>query len=105
MHIFDGYLYHTIFMLFKHLVSQIILICEIQGGQLILLDTPCGSRVCVGIFYLENLYFDVGLLSRALLTGNLNLAVELCLEQNRLADALVLAMQGGPELLQDTQIK
>ena len=104
MHIFDGYLYHTIFMLFKHLVSQIILICEIQGGQLILLDTPC-SRVCVGLFYSKNFYFVVGLLSRALLTGNLNLAVELCLEQNRLADALVLAMQGGPELLQDTQIK
>jgi protein transport protein SEC31 len=39
------------------------------------------------------------------LTGNLNLAVDLCLEQNRFADALILSMQGGPELLQDTQKK
>lgn len=46
-----------------------------------------------------------GLLSRALLTGNLNLAVEFCLEQGRLADALILAMQGGPELLQEAQKK
>lgn len=46
-----------------------------------------------------------GLLSRALLTGNLNLAVEFCLDQGRLADALILAMQGGPELLQEAQKK
>jgi len=46
-----------------------------------------------------------GLLSRALLTGNLNLAVEFCLEQGRLADALILAMQDGPELLQEAQKK
>jgi hypothetical protein len=33
------------------------------------------------------------------------LAVDLCLEQNRLADALILAMQGGIELWQEVQKK
>ena len=46
-----------------------------------------------------------GLLSKALLTNNLSLAVDLCLEQNRLADALILAMQGGAELWQEVQKK
>ena len=46
-----------------------------------------------------------GFLSRALLTGNIELAVELCLEQNRMADAIVLAMQGGPELMKYAQAK
>ena len=46
-----------------------------------------------------------GFLSRALLTGNVELAVELCLEQNRMADAIVLAMQGGPELMKYAQAK
>ena len=35
-----------------------------------------------------------GFLSKSLLTGNIELAVELCLEQNRMADAIVLALQG-----------
>ena len=46
-----------------------------------------------------------GLLSKALLTGNLNLAVDLCIEQERFADAIVLAMHAGPEVLQETQRK
>ena len=46
-----------------------------------------------------------GFLSRALLTGNIELAVELCLEHNRMADAIVLAMQGGPELMKHAQAK
>ena len=50
-------------------------------------------------------YFLPGLLSRALLTGNLNLAVDLCIEQDRFADAIVLAMHAGPEVLQETQRK
>ncbi len=45
----------------------------------------------------------VGHLSKALLVGNIELAVELCLEQKRTADALALAIQGGPELVQRTQ--
>ena len=46
-----------------------------------------------------------GFLSRALLTGNIELAVELCLEHNRMADAIVLAMQGGPDLMKYAQAK
>ena len=46
-----------------------------------------------------------GMLSKALLTKNLELAVDLCLKQNRFADALILAMQGGAELFQNTQQK
>ena len=46
-----------------------------------------------------------GFLSQALLTGNIELAVELCLEQNRMADAIILALQGGSELLQRVQAK
>eukprot|EP00095_Tigriopus_kingsejongensis_P008051 maker-scaffold201_size263271-snap-gene-1.32 protein:Tk08051 transcript:maker-scaffold201_size263271-snap-gene-1.32-mRNA-1 annotation:"hypothetical protein CAPTEDRAFT_20326" len=44
-----------------------------------------------------------GLLVKTLLTGNIELAVELCLEQNRMADAIVLASQGGEELVAKTQ--
>ena len=46
-----------------------------------------------------------GMLSKALLTKNLELAVDLCLKQNRFADALILAMQGGEELFRNTQQK
>lgn len=46
-----------------------------------------------------------GMLSKALLTKNLEFAVDLCLKQNRFADALILSMQGGPELFQSTQQK
>ena len=46
-----------------------------------------------------------GMLSKALLTKNLEIAVDLCLKQNRSADALILAMQGGAELFQQTQQK
>lgn len=44
-----------------------------------------------------------GLISQALLTGNISLAVELCIKDSRWADALVLAQAGGLQLLQKTQ--
>ncbi|XP_035224109.1 protein transport protein Sec31A-like isoform X1 [Stegodyphus dumicola] len=44
-----------------------------------------------------------GLISQALLTGNIASAVEICIEDNRWADALVLAQAGGPDILQKTQ--
>ncbi|XP_033127345.1 protein transport protein Sec31A-like [Anneissia japonica] len=46
-----------------------------------------------------------GLLSKALLTGNFEAAVEMCLHDDRLADAIILAIAGGPELLARTQRK
>ncbi|XP_040823383.1 protein transport protein Sec31A-like [Ochotona curzoniae] len=46
-----------------------------------------------------------GLITRALLTGNFESAVDLCLHDNRMADAIILAIAGGKELLARTQRK
>lgn len=44
-----------------------------------------------------------GLLSQALLLGDLRSAVELCLKEERFADAIILAQAGDAELLKWTQ--
>lgn len=44
-----------------------------------------------------------GLLSQALLLGELGHAVELCLKEERFADAIILAQAGGADLLKQTQ--
>lgn len=44
-----------------------------------------------------------GLLSQALLLGELHPAVELCLKEERFADAIILAQAGGADLLKQTQ--
>uniref|UniRef100_A0A8C0BXI4 Protein transport protein Sec31A n=1 Tax=Buteo japonicus TaxID=224669 RepID=A0A8C0BXI4_9AVES len=49
-------------------------------------------------------YVD-GLITQALLTGNFESAVDLCLHDNRMADAIILAIAGGQELLSRTQEK
>ncbi|XP_029454868.1 protein transport protein Sec31A isoform X3 [Rhinatrema bivittatum] len=46
-----------------------------------------------------------GLITQALLTGNFESAVDLCLHDNRMADAIILAIAGGQELLAKTQKK
>lgn len=46
-----------------------------------------------------------GLITQALLTGDYEGAVELCLHDNRMADSIILAIAGGPELLEKTQKK
>ncbi|XP_038598448.1 protein transport protein Sec31A isoform X11 [Tachyglossus aculeatus] len=46
-----------------------------------------------------------GLITQALLTGNFESAVDLCLRDNRMADAIILAIAGGQELLAQTQKK
>uniref|UniRef100_A0A7M4FDF7 Protein transport protein Sec31A n=1 Tax=Crocodylus porosus TaxID=8502 RepID=A0A7M4FDF7_CROPO len=46
-----------------------------------------------------------GLITQALLTGNFDSAVSLCLHDNRMADAIILAIAGGQELLSKTQKK
>ncbi|KAL0275659.1 UNVERIFIED_CONTAM: hypothetical protein PYX00_003452 [Menopon gallinae] len=46
-----------------------------------------------------------GLICQALLLGNTEAAVELCLQSNRMADAIILAMTGGSELLAKAQFK
>eukprot|EP00794_Sanderia_malayensis_P012918 gene12918-14250_t len=44
-----------------------------------------------------------GLVSQALLTGNFDGAVDICFKANRMAEALILAVAGGPELFARTQ--
>ena len=46
-----------------------------------------------------------GLLTQALLTGNFEAAVEMCLAGGQMAEAILLAIAGGPELLVRTQRK
>ncbi|XP_063227208.1 protein transport protein Sec31A isoform X4 [Bacillus rossius redtenbacheri] len=46
-----------------------------------------------------------GLISQALLLGNTEAAVELCLQEERFADAIILAMTGGSDLLARTQFR
>ncbi|XP_058645820.1 protein transport protein Sec31A isoform X5 [Onychostoma macrolepis] len=46
-----------------------------------------------------------GLITQALLTGDYEAAVNLCLHDNRMADGIILAIAGGPELLAETQKK
>ncbi|XP_077478111.1 protein transport protein Sec31A isoform X2 [Stigmatopora argus] len=46
-----------------------------------------------------------GLITQALLTGNFEAAVELCLHDDRMADSIILAIAGGAELLEKTQKK
>jgi hypothetical protein len=46
-----------------------------------------------------------GLICQALLLGNTEAAVELCLLNGRMADAIILAMTGGSNLLAKTQYR
>ncbi|KAI4883950.1 hypothetical protein NFI96_027632 [Prochilodus magdalenae] len=45
------------------------------------------------------------LITEALLIGDFEAAVSLCLHDNRMADSIILAIAGGPELLEKTQKK
>ena len=40
-----------------------------------------------------------GLLSEELLMGNFEAAVDMCLSEDKMSEALLLAIAGGPELL------
>lgn len=44
-----------------------------------------------------------GLVTQALLTANFEAAVDVCLQHGRMADALLLAIAGGGDLLSRTQ--
>uniref|UniRef100_A0A2K5PTA2 Protein transport protein Sec31A n=1 Tax=Cebus imitator TaxID=2715852 RepID=A0A2K5PTA2_CEBIM len=55
-------------------------------------------------YYIGQIHID-GLITQALLTGNFESAVDLCLHDNRMADAIILAIAGGQELLARTQKK
>uniref|UniRef100_A0AAY3ZXG0 Protein transport protein Sec31A n=1 Tax=Denticeps clupeoides TaxID=299321 RepID=A0AAY3ZXG0_9TELE len=62
--------------------------------------------VCVYACSLTDLPFSVdtdGLITQALLVGNFEGAVDLCLSDGRFAEAILLAISGGEELLKRTQ--
>ena len=44
-----------------------------------------------------------GLITQALLTANFESAVDVCIEQGRWAEAVILAIAGGPQLLAETE--
>ncbi|XP_054267907.1 protein transport protein Sec31A-like [Macrosteles quadrilineatus] len=46
-----------------------------------------------------------GVICRALLAGNLELAVDLCVQEGRMTDAIILAHTAGPDILAATQYK
>ncbi|XP_077441907.1 protein transport protein Sec31A isoform X2 [Vanacampus margaritifer] len=46
-----------------------------------------------------------GLITQALLSGDFEAAVELCLHDDRMADSIILAIAGGADLLEKTQRK
>ncbi|KAL2726123.1 protein transport protein Sec31A [Vespula maculifrons] len=48
---------------------------------------------------------DDGLIAQAILLGNIEAAVSLCFKSKRYADAVILSMAGGPELLAKTQYR
>jgi protein transport protein SEC31 len=70
--------------------------------QLRLLTTQISSHVAAPFSISTDDDVD-GLLSKALLMGNFELAVEICLHADRMADALILAVAGGSELFTRTQ--
>uniref|UniRef100_A0AAX7V390 Protein transport protein Sec31A n=1 Tax=Astatotilapia calliptera TaxID=8154 RepID=A0AAX7V390_ASTCA len=51
------------------------------------------------------IYYTDGLISQALLVGNFEGAVDLCLNDGRYAEAILLSISGGEELLKKTQQK
>ncbi|XP_025110625.1 LOW QUALITY PROTEIN: protein transport protein Sec31A-like [Pomacea canaliculata] len=53
----------------------------------------------------ENAGEASSLMVQALLMGNFEAAVEMCLQENKMAEAILLAIAGGPELLLRTQKK
>lgn len=66
---------------------------------------PCNKDIYL-TWVFDFLIADIdGLITQALLAGNFESAVDLCLHDNRMADAIILAIAGGQELLARTQKK
>uniref|UniRef100_A0A8C2G5D8 Protein transport protein Sec31A n=1 Tax=Cyprinus carpio TaxID=7962 RepID=A0A8C2G5D8_CYPCA len=97
-----------------HSVCSVKICCfvsKMQSGQVLpLLAGPLES-VQLPTIDLQQPESDVntpyidGLITQALLIGDYEAAVNLCLHDNRMADSIILAIAGGPELLAKTQKK
>ena len=48
---------------------------------------------------------DLGLITQAILLGNIDAAIELCLNNKKYTDAVILSMAGGSDLLAQTMNK
>lgn len=82
----------------------------IAAGGPLSVDT--GSEIGVGEVVNPRLPFQIptdddidGLITQALLTGNFEAAVDVCLHADRMADAFLLAIAGGPDLLARIQTR
>uniref|UniRef100_A0A671WLW2 Protein transport protein Sec31A n=1 Tax=Sparus aurata TaxID=8175 RepID=A0A671WLW2_SPAAU len=78
-----------------------------QGNEPPVTEGELTVVVAFGSSYILSVFWsDVdGLITQALLTGDFEGAVELCLHDNRMADSIILAIAGGAELLEKTQKK
>lgn len=67
----------------------------------------CNCSVCFWVHDYTLCSFEDtdGLISQALLVGNFEGAVDLCLNDGRYAEAILLSISGGEELLKKTQQK
>ncbi|XP_069043176.1 protein transport protein Sec31A isoform X2 [Lepisosteus oculatus] len=75
---------------------------EEDGESDVLKERPTAAKEIFNLSVSEDLD---GLITQALLTGDFEGAVDLCLHDNRMADAIILAIAGGQELLAKTQKK
>ncbi|XP_077332278.1 protein transport protein Sec31A isoform X7 [Lithobates pipiens] len=76
------------------------------GENLTVGKADVGDTVPSGETFNISVSGDVdGLITQALLMGNFESAVDLCLHDSRMADAIILAIAGGPDLLARTQKK
>ncbi|XP_042642192.1 protein transport protein Sec31B isoform X2 [Tyto alba] len=87
-----------------------------QPDQLLINSTDDGAAVSSSSAFFDNLIpqnmstLEIpvtedtdGLISQALLLGNFEAAVELCMRAERFADAIILAIAGGENLLKETE--
>uniref|UniRef100_A0A4W4E344 Protein transport protein Sec31A n=1 Tax=Electrophorus electricus TaxID=8005 RepID=A0A4W4E344_ELEEL len=84
--------------------------CSVSSSNLAgwLMDHILSSDCGLSVFFLPDLFdaADIdGLITQALLVGDFEAAVNLCLYDNRMADSIILAIAGGPKLLEKTQKK
>uniref|UniRef100_A0A1L8DVY5 Protein transport protein Sec31A n=1 Tax=Nyssomyia neivai TaxID=330878 RepID=A0A1L8DVY5_9DIPT len=73
----------------------------IAAGQKLIAENGVKS----GPFVIKTGDDTEGLICQALLTGNLEAAVELCMESGRATEGIIVAMTGGSELLARTQYR
>ncbi|XP_059607355.1 protein transport protein Sec31A isoform X2 [Phlebotomus argentipes] len=75
----------------------------IVAGQKMIAEN--GLKSPPGGFVIKTGEDTEGLICQALLTGNLEAAVELCMESGRTTEGIIVAMTGGSELLASTQYR